>query len=148
KLRRNWIGGELAAGRLPDLALFADEAPQAPTFAVAAEKWQTARVDVSENTTLQHRSSIRRALPILGPKRIDAITMNDISDLVADLHGKKKARESIRKTVSAVGMVLDHAGIEPNPARDRRVKLPREEQEEMQPPTADHVEKVCSLLAS
>lgn len=45
-------------------------------------------------------------------------------------------------------MVLDHAGVDPNPARDRRVKLPREEQEEMQPPSAEHVETVCSLLAS
>jgi len=36
----------------------------------------------------------------------------------------------------------------PAEARDRRLKLPREEQEEMQPPTADHVETVCSLLPS
>jgi integrase len=39
-------------------------------------------------------------------------------------------------------MVLDFAGVTPNPARDRRVKLPREEPEEVQPPHADHVESV------
>jgi hypothetical protein len=29
-----------------------------------------------------------------------------------------KARESIRKSKTALAMVLDHAGISPNPARD------------------------------
>jgi integrase len=46
-------------------------------------------------------------------------------------------------------MVFDHAGVSPNPARDRvRVKLPREERREIQPPTAAHVEAVYRLLAS
>jgi integrase len=44
-------------------------------------------------------------------------------------------------------MVLDHAGISPNAARDRvQVKLPREEPDEIEPPTADHVEAVGWLL--
>lgn len=44
-------------------------------------------------------------------------------------------------------MVFDHAGIAPNPARDRvRVKLPREARAEIAPPTAAHVETVCNLL--
>jgi integrase len=44
-------------------------------------------------------------------------------------------------------MVLDHAGINPNPARDRVVvKLPRQEQEEISPPTAEHVAAACRRL--
>jgi integrase len=44
-------------------------------------------------------------------------------------------------------MVLDHAGIQPNPARDKLlVKMPREERRELQPPTAAHVEAVVRLL--
>src|SRR6266496_2800214 len=44
-------------------------------------------------------------------------------------------------------MVLDHARVEPNPARDRlTVKLPREERRHVEPPTADHVEGVVHLL--
>jgi integrase len=40
-------------------------------------------------------------------------------------------------------MVLDFAGVQPNPARDRvQVKLPREESSEPEPPTADTVEAV------
>ena len=43
-------------------------------------------------------------------------------------------------------MVLDHAGIEPNPARSPKVKLPRGERREVNPPTAEHVEAVVRLL--
>jgi integrase len=46
-------------------------------------------------------------------------------------------------------MIIDHAGIQPNPARDRLiVKMPREQREQVQPPTADHVEAVVRLLPS
>jgi integrase len=45
-------------------------------------------------------------------------------------------------------MVLDHAGVSPNPARDRvHVRLPREDRAEIQPPTAAHVETVHRLFA-
>jgi hypothetical protein len=44
-------------------------------------------------------------------------------------------------------MVFDHAGIQPNRARDRtHVKLPREEPEEFSPPTAAHVAAVYRLI--
>ena len=44
-------------------------------------------------------------------------------------------------------MVLDHAGVQPNPARDRvLVKLPREEIEEPNPPIAEHLRTVYRRL--
>ena len=58
-----------------------------------------------------------------------------------------KKRETIRKSVKYLAAVLDFAGVEPNPARDKqRVRLPYEELEEMNPPTAEHVEAVYRLL--
>jgi integrase len=45
-------------------------------------------------------------------------------------------------------MVLDFAGVEPNPARDRRVELPRDTSTEVMPPTAEHVGAVFELLPS
>jgi integrase len=46
-------------------------------------------------------------------------------------------------------MVLDHAGLSPNPARDKViVRLPREEPEEINSPSAEHVEAVYRLLPS
>lgn len=45
-------------------------------------------------------------------------------------------------------MVLDHAGVNPNPARDRvTVKLPLQEPAEMEPPSAEHVEAAAAFLA-
>jgi integrase len=46
----------------------------------------------------------------------------------------------------AIAMVLDHFQVEPNPARDRRIKLPLEEHVEPSPPTAGHVEACARLL--
>jgi integrase len=49
--------------------------------------------------------------------------------------------------VSVLAMVLDHAGIDPNPARDNRtIRLPREERRELNPPTFEHVEAVVRVL--
>jgi integrase len=147
-LRKNWITGELANLRVPDLTRMADPV-LAPTLAEAAKRWQASRVDVAEATAIQHRTALNRALPILGTKRLDAIAAQEIAALVATLHGEGKARESIRKTVTALAMVFDFSGVQPNPARDRvAVKLPREEPEEPNPPSADHIEAVYRLLPS
>ena len=67
--------------------------------------------------------------------------------MVDVLAGEGKARESIRKSKTALAMVLDHVAVRPNPARDRRVKLPLEEPEEVEPPVADHVEAAAWMLA-
>jgi len=59
------------------------------------------------------------------------------------------ARESIRKTLATLAMVLDFAGVTPNPARDRvAVKLPREDRVEVNPPTAKHVLAVHGILGT
>lgn len=146
--RRAWIAGELAAMRVPDLAVL-DAKPAAPTLMQAASRWQASRVDVTEATRVQHRTALNRALPSLGSRRLDRLGPQDIADLVARLHAEGKARGSIRKTVTALAMIFDHAGITPNPARDRvAVKLPREEPEEPNPPTAEQLEAVYRLLPS
>jgi integrase len=117
--------------------------PKAPTLAAAAKRWQASRVDVAETTRVQHRTALNRVLPILGKRRVDEIRPADVADLVSRLAERGKARESIRKSVTALAMVLDHAGVAPNPARDRvTVKLPREEPEEFNPPTAEHISAV------
>ena len=70
-----------------------------------------------------------------------------MADLVAELHGAGLKKQTIRKTVSVLAMVLDHERIQPNPARDKlTVKLPREERRELNPPTAAHVEAVVRFL--
>jgi integrase len=137
--RKRWIGGELAARRVPDLRW---HQPASPTFAQAAKSWQAARVDVAASTREQHRIQLDKLLPLIGSRRIDTLTADDFIDVVAKLHANGTARETIRKTLGAAAMTLDHAGISPNPARDRSVKLPRSEPEQINPPSAADVEAV------
>ena len=55
----------------------------------------------------------------------------------------------MRKVLQATAMLFDHAGITPNPARDKtQVKLPRDVRSEPEPPTAEHVLAVYRLLPS
>jgi hypothetical protein len=42
--------------------------------------------------------------------------------------------------------VIDDAGIDPNPFRNKRVRPAQEDRIEVDPPTASHVEAVCPLL--
>ena len=42
--------------------------------------------------------------------------------------------------------VLDYAAVDPNPARDPSVRLPYEERDEVEPPTAEHVEAVYRTI--
>jgi integrase len=70
-----------------------------------------------------------------------------VAGLVAELHAAGLKKQTIRKTVSVLAMVLDHARVQPNPARDKlTAKMPREERRELHPPTAEHVEAVVRLL--
>jgi integrase len=91
--------------------------------------------------------SLGRILPRLGQTHVTAIDAPRVAALVAGLHAEGLKRQTIRKTVSVLAMILDHAGAQPNPARDRTtVRLPREERRHVQPPTAEHVEAVVRLL--
>jgi len=144
--RKAWIISELVAQRVPNLALLDAEPVRAPTLAEVVERWKATRVDVAESTRVLHRVALDRVLPILGTRHADEITVTDIVGLVAQLHSAGKKRETIRKSVKYLAAVLDYAEIDPNPARDRNVRLPHEDREELEPPTADQVEAVYWLI--
>jgi integrase len=146
KIRRDLIAGELAALRVPELQLTAE--PSAVTLRAAAERWQASRVDVAENTRTRHGLELARILPRLGDRHVEGISPGEVAEFVATLVAEGYARGTIRKTLQTLAMVLDDAGVTPNPARDKHVRLPREEPEEINPPTAAQVESVDRLLPS
>jgi len=144
-IRKAWVAGEFAAMRVPDVGALTEPAA-APTLRDVAKRWQSSRVDVRESTTIQHRTALNRVLPILGDRAVDELTPADVAELVGALAAEGKARESIRKSKTALAMVLDYAKVRPNPARDPDVKLPLEEPEEPEPPSAEHVEAAGLVL--
>jgi integrase len=107
------------------------------TLREIAERRRLSRVDVAGGTAQTHKVNLGRILPILGDRPIDAITADDIAGLVVELSTLR--RETLRKTIATLAMVLDYHGVIPNPARDKRVRLPQEDRLEVNPPTADHV---------
>ena len=145
-IRRDWILGEMAAMRTPDLKALA-EPERSPTFREVAERWQASRKDVRRSTAIQHQTALNRVYGVLGNQPYGEIMVADVQRLVDVLAAGGKARESIRKSRTALAMVLDHVGVAPNPARDRRVRLPLEEPDEVEPPIAEHVEAVGWRLA-
>jgi integrase len=146
-IRKAWVAGELAAMRVPDLALVT--AGELVTLQAAADRWKASRVDVSAGTMQTYVVALGRLLPRWRDKPVDAIDAQTVADLVAELHGDGLRKQTIRKTVSVLAMVLDHAGVQPNPARDKlTVKMPREAKRIVDPPTAEHVTEVVKLLPS
>lgn len=145
--RRDWIIGELANMRVPQFELL--KPPAAVKLRDIAFKWTASRVDLADQTTTNHRVNLSRVLPRLGDRPLETLVPSDVAQLVAELHadGEGLARETIRKTVGTLAMVLDFAGVMPNPARDRvAVRMPREDSEEVNPPTAAHVTSVWRML--
>jgi len=67
------------------------------------------------------------------------VTAADVQEWIAGLALKPA---SIRRYLATLRAILDFADIDPNPARDRRVKLPREEHVPVDPPSASEVETV------
>jgi integrase len=146
-IRKRWIDGELLALRKPNFSALTAEPEQALTIARACDKWRASRVDVAEPTRVLHRVALGRVVPILGTLRVDEVGETDVQRLVQELAATGRKRETIRKSVKYLAAVLDEHGIDPNPARSRKVRLPHEETEELNPPLAAHVEAVYGLLA-
>jgi integrase len=148
-VRKQWIAGELAALRIPDLRLLADTRA-APTLGDAAKAWRKSRVDVADQTQNTHDTAwgrIFKVKPKLRARRIDQLTVRDVVDLIAVLHAHSFKRETIRKSKTALALTLDYFDVTPNPARDPRVKLPKERRPHIPPPLVEYVEKVLSLVA-
>jgi integrase len=147
KVRARWIAGEITAFRIPDLGALEPDTPRFPLLPDACDTWRASRVDVVEGTRTLHQVALDRVLATeLRHKRLDEIAVDDVVALVAELAAGGYKRETIKKSRDYLAMVLDHYEIVPNPARDKRVKLPRERKAHVPPPLAEHVERVAETI--
>lgn len=138
RTRRDLISGELAAGRNPAdlLQAMLVEPSKVRTFAEVAEAYQASRVDYASETSKNLGSHLKAILPTFGDRDPATITFGDVQEWVAGLDLKPS---SVSRYLATLRLILDHAGVEPNPARDKRVKKPAIIVEEPNPPTAKQV---------
>ena len=144
KARRDFVAGELAGGRNPAVALRTLAAPPTAvmTFSRWAESYRASRVDFATETT-KNLSSHLKAMNALQDRDPTTITPADVQEWIATLTLKPS---SIRRYVATLRAVLDFAGVDPNPARDSRVRLPREERTVVDPPTAADVDTIIATV--
>jgi integrase len=80
---------------------------------------------------------LRKVSETFGDIDPSAITVTDIAEWVAKLADSHKPG-TVRLYLRTLKMLFDFVGLDPNPARDPRVRAPKVVQEEPQPPTAEH----------
>jgi site-specific recombinase XerD len=144
KVRRDFVAGELAARRDPSHALRAlSEAPRRRLFREWADAYRASRIDVARKTTQSIDSHLRVLVATFGDLDPAQITYADVQEWVA-ASGLKAS--STRQYMITLRAVLDYAGLtgEQNPARDKRLRLPRQERELVEPPSAADVAKIVA----
>jgi integrase len=148
KARRDLIGGELAAGRNPAEALHTlRETPRRRTFSDLYDAFTASRVDVAEQTKANYATHRIRLVELLGDRDPQMIGWQDVQAVVSSL-ADDLAPLSVRNYLGTLRLVLDFVDLDPNPARDRRVKLPRPEESLPNPPSAAEVAAIVANAPS
>ena len=143
KARRDFVAGELSSGRNPADALRAmTERPIIRTFAQWAEAYRTSRVDLADETKKNVASHLK-AMAAFDDCDPATMTPADIQEWISRLTLRPG---SVRRYVATLRAVLDFASVDPNPARDNRVRLPREETMPVDPPTAADVAAIIATV--
>jgi integrase len=141
KARRDLIGGEIASGRNPRDLLSAVAAAPDPIMPLAtwAKRYAASRVDYAEETAKNVSSHLKALLSTFGERDPGTITAADVQEWIGGLRLKPS---SVRRYLATLRALLDFADVDPNPARDPRVKLPREEPTVVDPPTVAEVDTI------
>jgi integrase len=82
-----------------------------------------------------------KAMAVLDDRDPAKISFSDVQEWIAGLALKPA---SVRRYLATLRAILDFAGVDPNPARDTRVKLPREEHVPVDPPSASDVDAIIA----
>jgi integrase len=149
RIRRDLIGGELAAGRNPRDLLRTMTAAPAPMMSLSrwSDRFIASRIDVDENTVKNYRTALKKACETFGERDPATITADEVASWVATLATKYKPG-TIALYLLSLRMLLDFIGLEPNVARDPRVKKPKQVRVEPQPPSAEQYLAIITAIGS
>jgi integrase len=146
RLRRDLIAGELAAGRDPREAIRTAVPTAVHTLDTWRERFLASRLDVDENTVKSYRTALKKAGERFGSRDPATLTAADVAEWVAELATRYKPG-TVQLYVVVLRLLLDFVGLEENPARDSRVKLPKQTREEPNPPSAEQVEGILAAMS-
>lgn len=136
RARRDFVAGELAAGRDPRVAL--QDAPTAVSAGVWADRWLASLVNLTDSSRETYKYAVAWFKEQF-PGTAEAVTVADVQRAVSE---SGLSARSLQTYMNATRQILDFAGLEKNPARDRRVRLPRVEREQINPPSLTHVNAI------
>jgi integrase len=147
KARRDLVGGELAAGRNPADALCALAERPRPAMSLAQwrDRFITSRIDIDANTIRNYKTALKKVGETFGDRNPATITVDEVAEWVATLAETMKPG-TVQLYLIAFRLLLDYCDVEPNPARDPRVKLPKQVREEPKPPPAEHVLAILEAI--
>jgi integrase len=147
RTRRDFVISELAAGRDPraTLALLEHTQPQ-KTLGDWTGPYLNSLVDLADSTRELYELFVRtRIRPALEDRVPAEITPADVQAAINDW-SVKLAPNTVGRIVAVLRLLLDYAGVEPNPARHRTVRLPRVRSEEIQVPSRDEVAVIVAAV--
>jgi integrase len=147
RARRDLIAGELANGRNPAdlLRSMVATSPRGETLSHWRDRYLESRIDVDANTTKNYRSALKKACERFGDRDPQELTASDIAEWVSGLAESHKPG-TVQLYLIAFRLLLDYADVDPNPARDPRVKLPKRVREEPQPPSSEHLLAILDAM--
>jgi integrase len=141
RARANWVRGEIAAMREPNLS-FSSAQLDGITCGQAIQQMIDGRVDVSPNTL----RSWSNCIPVAPKLRLSEFGVEQAQAWVTAL-SKKYATASVMVRISALTSALDYVGLDPNPLRSNRVKLPKREPVEALPVPNQHWDLLTQQLS-
>lgn len=136
----------LAQGLVPDPKGNMLQKPERAGLTVsdACRRYLRHNRKLSAETQRNYRSLIKHIDSHLGKRDVATITPNDVRELIIACEHLSPAPISSIRSILAGG--LDNAGIEPNPALHRSVKLPVRASKRIDVPPLDHVAKIFKRL--
>src|SRR5262249_48169417 len=139
KARRDLVAGEIAHGRNPAdlLGQLSRHRDTFVPFETWGERFVIARIDVTEGTRKMYESRLRRIGETFAGRDPRSITAAEVAEWVGEQAETLKPG-TIGQRLDVFKLLLDFAEVVPNPARDRRVKMPKRVSEEVNPPSDEH----------
>jgi integrase len=113
------------------------------TFREWADSYPVNRSDIGEETGKNTLSHLKRLLMTFGERDPRTITPSEVQEWIGAQMAELKP-SSLSRYPNTLRQVLDFAAVDPNPARDRRVKLPKIEATVVEPPTAAQVDAILA----